>query len=92
MVFQYPQILGINAGGPCSETDLSCGDYIVEIDGNSVMGRKPQDIVIFTLGVEGSIAKITARRGLQLTIRILDGISYLMLYNVPQEILVKFSL
>lgn len=56
------------------------------------MGRKPQDIVIFTLGVEGSIAKITARRGLQLTIRILDGISYLMLYNVPQEILVKFSL
>jgi len=57
------QILDIRQGGPCDKTNLQRGDVLVEINGISIVGMVPQGIAVHTMGYEGSVAILVAKRG-----------------------------
>ena len=60
--------MDITQGGPCEKTILQRGDELVEINGVSVAGKSPQEIVMYTMGEEGSEAVLGIKRGASLCI------------------------
>lgn len=59
------QILEIVSGGPCENTAIQVGDSLIQIDGVSVLGKSLRDIVVYTMGNEGSQATLILKRGRQ---------------------------